>query len=377
MPAGSKIPDHDVLIDEMLRDYKLRYRIMSENITMGMFRLTPSPGSRVLSTNRIMARMLGYDSPEELAGKPLSDLMILPGDIEDLSTGIRWGGSFAGREIRLKRKDGSEIWVSVQAWILGTADSPVTMIEGFAEDITEHKVSEQEMHYHEKELSHYALALDQANRKLNLLASITRHDIINQLTALMMAIQLMQEQCHDEKLREYIGMEEGIAQKIKQQILFTKDYHEIGVESPIWYDVRKGIEAAAASLPLAPGVLTIDNSAAAVIYADPLIEKVFYNLIENALRHGGGLTRITFSSHTDNGNLVMVCEDDGPGVPAQYKEDIFTRRHFKHTGFGLFLSREILGITGLSIRETGEEGKGARFEITVPKDSYKTESSGR
>jgi PAS domain S-box-containing protein len=377
MPTGSKIPDQKMLIDEILRDYELRYRLMSENITMGLFRLTPSPDIRILSINPVMARMLGYDSPGELVGKPLEELMIVPGDIEDLSTSLRQKGSFIGREILLKRKDGSEIWVSVQAWILGTADFPVAMIEGFAQDITEHKVSEQEMQYHDAELSHYALALDQANRKLNLLASLTRHDIINQLTALMIAVQLMQDQCHDEELMKYIKMQDDIAKTIQQQILFTKDYHEIGVNSPIWYDVRKGIGAAAASLPLAPGMLTIDTSAAAVIYADPLIEKVFYNLIENALRHCGGKARITFFSYTDNGNLVLVCKDDGPGVPAKYKEDIFTRKHFQHTGFGLFLSREILGITGLSIRETGEEGKGARFEITVPRDSYKSGSSDR
>jgi PAS domain S-box-containing protein len=375
MPTGSINPDQKMPVNEILRDYELRYRMMSENITLGLFRMTPGPGNRILSTNLVMARMLGYDSPDELAGKSLADLMILPGDIEELTTGIGQGGSFAGREIRLRRRDGSEIWASVQAWILGTASSPVTMIEGLAQDITEHKVSEQEMQYHDAELSQFALALDQANRKLNLLASITRHDIINQISALMIALQLMQDQCHDEELMKYIRMQEGITHKIHQQILFTKDYHEIGVNSPIWYSVRKGIEDAASLLPLAPGVLTIDSSTDAVIYADPLIEKVFYNLIENALRHGGEQIRITFSSHVENSNLVLVCEDNGLGVPARHKEDIFRRMHFKHTGFGLFLSREILGITGLSIRETGEEGKGARFEITVPRDSYKPGST--
>jgi signal transduction histidine kinase len=64
--------------------------------------------------------------------------------------------------------------------------------------------------------------------------------------------------------------------------------------------------------------------------------------------------------------MMLVCEDTGEGVPEEFKEAIFKRQYFKHTGFGLFLSREILGITGLSIRETGEPGKGARFEITIP-----------
>jgi len=71
--------------------------------------------------------------------------------------------------------------------------------------------------------------------------------------------------------------------------------------------------------------------------------------------------------------MMLVCEDTGEGVPEEFKEAIFKRQYFKHTGFGLFLSREILGITGLSIRETGEPGKGARFEITIPQGYFHIE----
>jgi signal transduction histidine kinase len=129
--------------------------------------------------------------------------------------------------------------------------------------------------------------------------------------------------------------------------------------------VKKTIETATAPFLLLHGTLSvgIENIS---IYADPLLEKVFYNLVENALRYGRELPRITFSSILQGDSIMLVCEDNGGGVPEEFKEAIFKRQYFKHTGFGLFLSREILGITGLSIRETGEPGKGARFEITVP-----------
>ena len=129
--------------------------------------------------------------------------------------------------------------------------------------------------------------------------------------------------------------------------------------------MKKTIETATAPLPLPKGtlVICIENIS---IYADPLLEKVFYNLVENALRYGREPIRITFSSCYQGDNISIICEDNGEGVPEEFKEAIFKRQYFKHTGFGLFLSREILGITGLSIRESGEPGKGARFEITVP-----------
>ncbi len=94
-----------------------------------------------------------------------------------------------------------------------------------------------------------------------------------------------------------------------------------------------------------------------IIYADLLLEKVFYNLVKNALRHGKGVTRITFSSVPMGDNILIVCEDNGKGIPEKYKEAIFNRQHYKHTGFGLFLSREILDITGLTIHETVRQVK--------------------
>jgi PAS domain S-box-containing protein len=373
MTAPTEIPATSAMPGTVLQDYELRFRRIRENTSLGMFQLSPGPDHRVISTNPVLARMLGYDRPEDLTGKPITDLLILPSDLEDLVAALKTEGSFAGREVRLKRSDGSEIWVLLQAWTVGNAGIAAAMIEGFADDITEHKVFEQEMQYYESELSRYALAFAQANRKLNLLSSITRHDILNQLTGLILAIDMMQDERHDPAQDEYIQIGKETAFKIEQLIRFTKDYEEIGVSSPVWYSVRNGIDAAADTLSLPAGLLVIDRSAAISIYADPLIEKVFYNLMENALRHGKDLTRIAFSSHAEKGYVILVCEDNGPGVPAQYKEDIFTRKHFSHTGLGLFLSREILGITGLSISETGEPGKGARFEIRVPRDSCQSE----
>ncbi len=238
-----------------------------------------------------MARMLGYDSPEELAGKPLKDLMILSGDSEDPATGVGSEDPKKCREILMKRRDGSEIWVSVQAWKLETADSPVTMIEGFAEDITEYKVFEQEVRYHESELNRFALELSQANKKLNILSTITRHDILNNLTGLQGYLDLMKVGYPDPRLQEYLAIQETIIDTIARQIRFTKDYQDIGIETPRWFDAAEVVKKAAASLPHHSVTFTVDINKL-WIYADPMLEKVFYNLIENSLRHAGKLTQI-------------------------------------------------------------------------------------
>jgi signal transduction histidine kinase len=161
------------------------------------------------------------------------------------------------------------------------------------------------------------------------------------------------------------------SRQIAGMIRFTKDYEKIGINAPAWQDLNDLVNIAEKSAT--PGQVTLTNElpAGTEVFADPLIIKVFFNLIENALRHGGKITTIRFTLEARNGDRVIICEDDGYGIRNELKEKIFERGFGKNTGFGLFISREILDITGLTIRETGEAGKGARFEITVPERQFR------
>jgi signal transduction histidine kinase len=152
---------------------------------------------------------------------------------------------------------------------------------------------------------------------------------------------------------------------------FTKEYEKIGVNAPAWQDCSTLVDSAAKEAPLGQIMVKNELPAGAEVYADPLVARVFYNLMDNAIRYGGKITTIRFSVEGRDGDHIVVCEDDGMGVPAEEKEKIFERGFGKNTGLGLTLSKEILSITGITIRENGEPGKGARFEMTVPKGAYR------
>ena len=124
-----------------------------------------------------------------------------------------------------------------------------------------------------------------------------------------------------------------------------------------------------AQLEISPPLTLHADLEAIEIYADPLLRKVFYNLLDNSLRHGEHVSHIRVSSTEVPEGLVILWEDDGIGIPPLEKEIIFERAIGRNTGLGLFLVREILLITGITIRENGEAGTGARFEITVPKEA--------
>jgi signal transduction histidine kinase len=220
------------------------------------------------------------------------------------------------------------------------------------------------------ELKKSEAALSWANKKLTMLSSITRHDIKNQLNALSGFLELSKEQ--QGNIPEYLEKEMSIAETIGLQLDFTQAYEDMGTSAPVWQNVNESVRRAGAALSLRGVRLDVDRSNLA-IYADPLFEKVFYNLIENALRYGGdAMTKISISSHETSNGLVLICEDNGAGIPREDKAHLFEQGFGKHTGLGLFLSREILSITGITITETGEPGKGARFEMHVPKGAYRS-----
>ena len=224
------------------------------------------------------------------------------------------------------------------------------------EDITEQKRTEE--------------ALKQINKKLNLMSSVTRHDILNQLTGLGGYLDLLKQRLSEHTDLEYVIHGESALKNIEQQILFTRDYQEIGSQRPEWQKISTIIIQAVDQLD--HGSVRVETTVENYeVFADRLLVKVFYNLIDNSLRYGEKNTIIRFYNRNPTDEFVLICEDDGVGIPNEEKERIFERGVGRHSGFGLFLAQEILSITGLTIRETGKPGKGARFEIHIPKGKFR------
>jgi PAS domain S-box-containing protein len=225
-------------------------------------------------------------------------------------------------------------------------------------DITDRKVGE--------------LALSEANRKISLLANITRHDITNKIVAVHSYLELIRELTTDPRQIQYLDKQEQAVMAINEQIAFTKEYQQLGTEAPSWQDAEKVLRIAKTQVDF--GEVSLESTIGSwEILADPMLFKVFYNLCDNAMKYGGpGITRIRISSHRDERDLVIVVEDDGAGISAQDLPRLFERGYGKHTGLGLFLSREILSITDITIQVTSPPGKGAHFEIRVPAGKFRS-----
>jgi PAS domain S-box-containing protein len=255
---------------------------------------------------------------------------------------------------RMRHSDGGWRWIySRDTPFTRDTDGNVKQVLGAAEDITVRKKAED--------------ALCRANRQLNLMGGITRHDILNKVTVLLGYIGIARRKSPDPALDDILNKMETAAKTIGSQIEFTRIYQDIGSHEPQWQDFNS-------LLPYSdlPGTVTLyAETQNILIYADVMLEKVFFNLLDNSLRHGERVTRIGVSVHKEAGALKIVWADNGVGIPENEKEKIFSRGFGDNTGLGLFLAREILFLTGITIKETGTEGEGARFEIRVPDGSYR------
>ena len=340
-----------------LRQSEEKYRMIIENM-QDMFYRTDLQG-RITMISQAGVKLTGYNTLEELIGLNARDMYVDPGERDRLLSLVAEKGEVSGYPLLLRRRDGVVRHVTTSSHFYRDADGTILGLEGIIHDITDLLQAED--------------ALRLANKKLNLLSSITRHDIRNQLTALKTYLQLNEDAIDKPaELADYFVREMKIADNIARQISFTSDYENLGVNAPSWQNVDAVVRIAMAALPLQNIRVTVDMSDIEV-NADTLFEKVFYNLFDNALRYGGmDLSEIRITSRDGPaGSLIVSFEDNGVGIEAGDKAHIFSKGFGKNTGLGLFLSSEILSITGITIAETGSPGKGARFEITVPKECYR------
>lgn len=341
-------------VEEACRESEERYRELTENVSDAFLALDRD--GRVISWNRAAARLSGR-TVEEAVGQSIYDLFpeLQNDEVIGFFREIAETGRPGVSECRFDLH-GREHAFEVRAVPTRAG------VSVYIRDITARREAEE--------------ALLLANRKLNLLSDVTRHDILNRLNVLSGYLSLIRERTDDPELQEYCQKEEEAVQDIRHYMDFTAEYRDIGMASPAWQPLFRIVRDAMVGLD--PGPVAVEVQADDLeVYADPLITRVFSNLIGNSLRHGERVTRIRIYPEESGRGISLVYEDDGIGIPHEAKGSLFERGFGRQTGLGLFLAREILAITGIVIRESGEPGKGARFEIDIPPGFYRFSGRGR
>ena len=342
--------------EERLRESEEKFRLMVENTQSIIY--TFNAAGEVMYISPSVKEVLGYERAFFI-GRPFLS-MVHPDDLPAAREAFRRSQSrdfkSIGIECRVPHLSGEWRWFITKGGIIRNGAGDVQYFTAVATDITERKRAEE--------------VVRQANAKLNLLNSIIQHNEINTIAGLFGLIDMARDPSRQGDIESLLDDIKKLAEDFNRQIGFTHDYQAIGIREPCWHSLEE--TASRAIKPFAGSCISISRDIPGYeVYADPLFEKVFHNLIDDAVRRSNGRPVIRFTASPEEHELLLIFEDNGDGIRPDMKEQIFALSISQHAGTGLFLAREILKITGITIRETGDPDRGARFEITVPKGMYR------
>ncbi|HOT03419.1 MAG TPA: helix-turn-helix domain-containing protein [Methanolinea sp.] len=213
-----------------------------------------------------------------------------------------------------------------------------------------------------------------ACRQSSQLNTLFRRFSQNQLSLAIDTLKRMRGTDDRERVRELLQEETMILENLRFHLSLLEEYLGDEVKVPGWYPLEDFLNQALSSQKMAH-IRFYSDVRGIEIYTDQDCGRIFFTLIENSIVHGKKVTSIRVTSREEGGDLEIIYEDDGIGIPDREKGTLFEWGHGIHRAHSLFLSRQMLAITDISIRETGTYGRGARFEIVVPSGRWRVRRS--
>jgi PAS domain S-box-containing protein len=360
-----------------------RYRRFFERSPAGVYQSTLE--GQLLECNNAFARMLGYRSPKEAIGQPMTQHYAADAERSLFVSRIMHERSLSNFVTEIISRTGDRRWILETATLLESQGSAPSIIEGTILDITERKEAERAM-------LAARVAAEEANRaKSEFLANMS-HEIrtpmngILGMTELTLGTDLTPEQ------REYLETVRSSADSLLGIINDILDFSKIEARKldidHIDFDLRYTLEDALRTLaPRAHAkglelALRIAREVPGSLAGDPTrLRQIVLNLVGNAVKFTESGEVVIYvdreSGDADQVVLRIAVQDTGIGIPAEKQQQIFdaftqadasTTRRYGGTGLGLTISTRLVALMGGTVGVESEPGKGSRFTVRLPFD---------
>lgn len=313
----------------------------------------------ITDVNDSAVAVLGYSRAELLSMKVKEiDLDTSSKVVEGICERLFAGFTQVFRSV-YTTKDGHNIPVEINA-------SPMDYdgkrgILCIARNVTERKKTEESMDKIMKEL----LVI---NEKLSVVGKLTRHDVRNKLSVISNNIYLARKQLDQNKdVSKYLDTINSTIDQVDRIFSFAQTYEQLGVEELSETSVKTTVDEAISLFSNIGNVTFVNDCSGLFVMADSLLRQIFYNFIDDSLKHGEKVSQIKVYYEVQPKGLKLIYEDDGIGIPENEKEFSFKEGYGKGTGYGLYLIQKICEVYGWTITETGKPGQGVKFVIFVPK----------
>ena len=360
-----------------------KYRDIFDNAVEGLFRSTPE--GRFLAANRAALKMLGFDSFEDLSASVVSiadQIYQSPGDRDLVMELLTREGRIRHLEVPLRRRDGSEVWVELDAQ--ATAQNGVRLIEGIIKDISERR--EKEKAEQERRQAEAA-----SRAKSDFLANMS-HEIRTPLNAVMGLTDLTLRTNLDPKQKEYLGKIKTSSRSLLALINDIMDLSKIEAGRMELEETDFSLHETMANLSEMFAhkayekeielMLAIDRDTPSALLGDPVrLGQILINLVGNAIKftsRGEILVSVRPLPAPGGGESLVLLEfavkDTGGGIPPDRLEQIFdsftqadssTTRVHGGSGLGLSICRKLSRLMGGDIRVESVWGRGSTFYFTA------------
>jgi len=311
---------------------------------------------KIINANSFIVILTGY-TLDYLLGKNLGEIGFSNDAIqaEQFFAELEKTGYMQYKDIPLVTRSGKKISVEFISKVSSLDDHQI--VQCLIYDISDRKRAEN--------------ARLLARKNLDMFSSMIRHDILNQLMVVSGSLELASYGSQEPDLLKHLVRAQTATKTIQRQIIFTREYENLGADTPTWQHVSTVIRRAFLEVETESIILNMEQDSP-VVFADPLFEKVFYHLFNFSYKYGEKVTRIEVSFHYNTTELIIRVADNGIGISSENKVNLFEWRAGNGKTLGLFLAQKILSSTGITIREVGEYKKGALFEIIVPVDGFQS-----
>ena len=346
--------------EEELKQSEKRFRELSELLPEVVFE---SNSKGILTfVNHAAHSQFGYSKEEFDEGLTPSQFIAhqdrerAESNLAKLMTGKESGPN----EYLAIRKDGTTFPVTIKSTPI-IHNGKTVGIRGIMVDLTEHMKTQDR-------LKHTLTNLESLNEKLGVVGKLSRHDVKNKLSIILNNAFLIRNQLNDNQttaLKQLKDIEVAVEQ-IEKILDFTRIYEMLGTQEKTTINVKTILDEAFMLAAQAYEIELVNECENLTVQADSLLRQVFYNLIENTLKHGETVTTIKVNYEETENGLNLIFTDDGIGIPTNQKELIFREGYGKGTGYGLYLIQKICEEYGWTIGETGKPGEGAQFTICIP-----------
>jgi PAS domain S-box-containing protein len=314
--------------------------------------------------NHAAEQLYGWSEAEALGGNIREILLkeIVQGDAAGVLNHFNTEKSWSG-ETTLKRRDGDLVQVIITTSPITSEKGELAGIVGVSTDISEQKWM--------MEVFNDAIEkVAELNEKLQVVGSLSRHDIRNKLAAVNGRIFLLKKRLNGnaDALLQLKEMDLA-AQQMLRILEFERIYEQVGVEELTYVDVERQLNGAVSLFSDLKGVELINECHGLTVFADSLLRQLFYNLIDNSLKYGEKIGKIRVHYAEEENQLKLTYEDNGAGISEEVKSNLFKEGFGRGTGYGLYLMKRICEAYGWTIQETGKYGQGAQFTMTIPKNA--------